>query len=67
MRIYEAMESPWEEVPRAESVGRISADFYMVYPPGIPVIVPGEQITERAVEKLKEDFFSVLIKKSSGL
>lgn len=54
MRIYEAMEGSCEEVPRAEAVGRISADFYTVYPPGIPVIVPGERITEEMLVKVKE-------------
>jgi lysine decarboxylase len=35
-----------EVVPFAESVGRISAEFIMVYPPGIPIFIPGEIITE---------------------
>lgn len=35
-----------EVVPFADSVGRISAEFIMVYPPGIPIFIPGEIITE---------------------
>lgn len=35
-----------ESVPAEESVGRIIAEFVMVYPPGIPIFIPGEIITE---------------------
>ncbi|MEE1196542.1 MAG: hypothetical protein UHS54_06670 [Lachnospiraceae bacterium] len=60
MRIFEAMEMPCETVSGPEAVGRISAEFYSVYPPGIPVIVPGEKITEEMVGKLKEKNFLVV-------
>lgn len=60
MRIFEAMEGPCETVSRAEAVGRVSADFYTVYPPGIPVIVPGEKITEKMLAKVRENFFLVI-------
>lgn len=60
MRIFEAMEGPCESVSRGDAVGRISADFYTVYPPGIPVIVPGETITEEMIERLKEKSFLVV-------
>ena len=33
-----------------ESIGRISADTIMIYPPGIPLIIPGEVISEKVVE-----------------
>lgn len=35
-----------EVVPFEKSAGRISAEFVMVYPPGIPIFIPGEIITE---------------------
>ncbi|WP_427127771.1 aminotransferase class I/II-fold pyridoxal phosphate-dependent enzyme (plasmid) [Priestia megaterium] len=35
-----------EVVSFEESVGRIIAEFVMVYPPGIPIFIPGEIITE---------------------
>ena len=66
MKLYEAMEGPCEEVGHMEAVGRISADFYTVYPPGIPVIVPGECITEEMLEKIKEDRFLVVLEKKLG-
>ncbi len=35
-----------EEVKTEESIGRISAEVIAVCPPGIPVLVPGEMITQ---------------------
>jgi arginine decarboxylase len=35
-----------EVVPFEESAGRIIAEFVMVYPPGIPIFIPGEVISE---------------------
>lgn len=38
-----------EVVPFKEAVGRIIAEFVMVYPPGIPIFIPGEIITEENI------------------
>jgi arginine decarboxylase len=35
-----------EVIPFEESAGRIIAEFVMVYPPGIPIFIPGEIITK---------------------
>ena len=45
MSISQAMDAPSQLCILEESVGRISAEFVYLYPPGIPIIVPGEQIT----------------------
>lgn len=42
----EAFYSETELIPFAESEGRIIAEFVMVYPPGIPIFIPGEIITK---------------------
>ncbi|MFC0274669.1 aminotransferase class I/II-fold pyridoxal phosphate-dependent enzyme [Metabacillus herbersteinensis] len=42
----DAFYSETEIVPFKESAGRIIAEFIMVYPPGIPIFIPGEIITE---------------------
>jgi lysine decarboxylase len=34
------------KVPTAEAVHRIAAEMITPYPPGIPVILPGERLTE---------------------
>ncbi|ANU17579.1 arginine decarboxylase [Planococcus maritimus] len=38
-----------EIIPIDDAVGRISAEFIMVYPPGIPIFIPGEIITEENI------------------
>ncbi|MED3928983.1 arginine decarboxylase, partial [Priestia megaterium] len=44
-----------EVVPFEESIGRIIAEFVMVYPPGIPIFIPGEIITEENVLYTKKN------------
>ena len=41
-----------EEIPWKESEGHISLEYAYLYPPGSPVIVPGERISREAVELL---------------
>jgi arginine/lysine/ornithine decarboxylase len=48
----EAFHAPQERVPLMESVGRVSAELAASYPPGIPVVVPGERLTPELVEYL---------------
>ena len=38
-----------EVVPTSEAVGRVSADTLAAYPPGIPNVMPGEEITHETV------------------
>ena len=54
LTIAEAAELPAEKLPISEAAGRISAGFVSVYPPGQPLLVPGETITVGKAEKLKE-------------
>lgn len=44
--IWQAVEGIWETVPLKESKGRVSAEYAYLYPPGIPLLVPGEIISE---------------------
>jgi arginine decarboxylase len=41
-----------ETIPFAEAVGRVSAELIALYPPGVPVLAPGEEITERTLGSL---------------
>jgi arginine decarboxylase len=43
-----------ETVPSAAAVGRVSAELIAPYPPGVPVLAPGELITAAAIEALRE-------------
>lgn len=42
----EAFYAEKESLPIAETKGRICSEFVMCYPPGIPILAPGERITE---------------------
>lgn len=56
-RVYTIADS-WDaesiEVRLEESWGRIASDFVNCYPPGIPLLVPGERIHIKLVEKIKD-------------
>ena len=43
-----------ERVPIAEAIGRVSAELVAPYPPGVPVLAPGELVTPEAVAALTE-------------
>ncbi|TYQ15329.1 UNVERIFIED_CONTAM: arginine decarboxylase [Acetivibrio alkalicellulosi] len=49
----DAFYSPKKKVPLDKSVGEISGEMVMAYPPGIPVICMGERITEEIVDYIK--------------
>ena len=49
----EAFFAPHQTVPAAEAIGRVSAELIAPYPPGVPVLAPGELITQIAVEALR--------------
>lgn len=44
-----------ELVPFDESEGRIIAEFIMVYPPGIPIFIPGEIVTMENLHYIKKN------------
>lgn len=46
----QAFYSPKKAVAIKDSVGCISGEFVMCYPPGIPILAPGELITEEITE-----------------
>lgn len=51
MELRQAYFAPREEVPIGQAVGRISAVAQSCCPPGVPVVMPGEEITPQ-VQKL---------------
>ena len=48
--IYIAAKEETVFVPLSEAVNRIAGDFLWAYPPGIPLVVPGEIITAELVD-----------------
>lgn len=45
-----AFYSEKKSVPLHRAAGRICGEFVMCYPPGIPILAPGEMITEEIIE-----------------
>ena len=39
-----------ESLPIHETVGRVCSEFVMCYPPGIPILAPGERITQDIID-----------------
>ncbi|GKU23936.1 aminotransferase class I/II-fold pyridoxal phosphate-dependent enzyme [Clostridium folliculivorans] len=53
----DAFNSKKESILLRDSIGKVSGEFLLAYPPGIPLLCPGEIITEeiiKYVEELKE-------------
>lgn len=42
-----------KEVSCEEAVGRVAGEYVMLYPPGIPLLVPGEKIIKEMVENIQ--------------
>ena len=50
MPVYEALRGKSERIPISQLCGRISAEYLWAYPPGIPIIAPGEIITKELID-----------------
>lgn len=48
----EAVRMERENVPLAAAPGRVAADYVYLYPPGIPLLVPGEKIDRDAADQI---------------
>ena len=41
-----------KEIAFSESAGSVAGEFVIPYPPGIPMIAPGELITEQQIKQI---------------
>jgi len=48
----DAFFAPADQVPVGKAAGRIAAELISPYPPGVPVVAPGELITQEALDYL---------------
>ncbi len=53
MSCYEAGRAPKRKVRLTESAGMISGEAVLFYPPGIPIVLPGERITDGEIRKIR--------------
>ena len=51
--LYEAVNCPSDRIRLEDSVGRTAAEYAFIYPPGIPFLVPGEEITDGVLEQIQ--------------
>lgn len=54
LSLKEAWQRDGEKIPIAEANGRIAAEFINLYPPGIPILVPGERFTQDICDYIQE-------------
>lgn len=52
LTLRKALQVPTILLGFRNAIGKISAEFIVVYPPGIPIIVPGEIITQESADYL---------------
>ena len=45
--------APWTTVPAEEAPGQISAELVAAYPPGVPILAPGELVTPELLGALR--------------
>ena len=53
-RILDAVQSGTEEVPLSEAEGRICGEYLYAYPPGIPLLAPGEYIDPAHIRIIRQ-------------
>lgn len=53
MNPADALESDSEALPLNRCAGKISAEFIYLYPPGIPIVAPGELVSEAIVSQVE--------------
>lgn len=67
LKISEALSASSKAVPISEADGKISGEFIYAYPPGIPIIAPGERFTHKVLSSIDELLScDVAVKGSSG-
>jgi arginine/lysine/ornithine decarboxylase len=49
---WQAVRMKKENKRQAEAAGRIAAGYIYLYPPGIPLLVPGERISEETLARI---------------
>ena len=49
----QAFYSDKEKLPLRQTAGRICSEFVMCYPPGIPILAPGEVITQEIIDYIE--------------
>lgn len=54
MPLARAFHSEWERIPLQKAAGRVAAGFINLYPPGSPIVAPGEILDEVVIRRIEE-------------
>lgn len=57
--IRSALFGPREVISLKDAIGRISGQILAPYPPGIPIVAPGEEITEKHIAYLQKKSYNI--------
>ena len=60
MSPYDALNKGFEVVALKDAEGRIAGDYIYKYPPGIPLIVPGEVVSDELIKEVEKSLESGL-------
>ena len=59
LSLRQALLGPCEKQPLVRATGRIAARIVAPYPPGIPILAPGEEITEKHIAYLQKKRYNM--------
>lgn len=51
--LYKAWDAAKESIFLSEAAGRVAGEFINLYPPGTPIVVPGERLDEKIIQVLQ--------------
>ena len=60
MTLRRALFSPRQALPLAQAAGQIAAQSIAPYPPGIPVVAPGERIEKKPIAYFEQIGYNML-------
>ena len=60
MSIKDAVNAESTRIPKDDCMGRISASYVFKYPPGIPILIPGQCITGDRLALVSDELLSVV-------
>jgi len=54
LNLSQVLKLPRKKILAADAAGKISAEAIAVYPPGVPIVLPGEAIAENNIGEIKQ-------------
>ena len=58
MEAWQCRGKEMEEISLTEAIDRVSGKYVMIYPPGVPILVPGEKILKETVENISQYLYN---------